>query len=152
MKYMYTILACFILFTVQSNAQPGEGFKNREEIRKKKYAFIMKELQLTEKEKSEFIPLYKEYDGKREYLHEKRRKMMEDFKRNNLNMSNEDINRFIDSFIETDIKLAELNKTYTAKFKTVIPPMKIILLHQAENEFKKNLLKHIHRNRQGPKH
>ena len=151
MKKLYTIVALLILFSVQSFAQP-DASRKREEIKKKKYAFIMKELQLTEKEKQEFMPLYKEYDGKREEMHEQRRKMMKHFRRNSLNMSDDELNKLIDDFVEADIKLAELSKIYTNKFKEVIPPMKIILLHHAENEFKKNLLKHVHKNRHGPQH
>ena len=130
MKNIYTIVTFIIIFSVQSFAQKGDY--KREEIRKKKYAFIMNELQLTEKEKQEFMPLFKEYDAKREALHDNRRKMMHDFKRNNLNMTDDDLNKLIDEFVETDIKLAELSKTYTNEFKKVIAPMKIILLHHAE--------------------
>jgi len=152
MKQILTISTILLIFTVQVFAQGGKFYEKREDIKKKKYAFIIKELQLTEKEKQEFMPLFKEYDEKRENLHDQRRKLMKNFKHNSLNMTDEELNVIIDKFVETDIKLAELGKIYTERFKKVISPMKIILLHHAENEFKREILKHAHNKKTLPQH
>ena len=44
-----------------------------------------------------------------------------------------------------DMELAKLSQTYHAKFKEVLPAMKVILLYKSEHEFKKDL---IHKMRQ----
>ena len=97
------------------------------------------------------MPLYKEFDQKRENLHDERRKMMRNFQQNSLNMSNDDLNALIDKFVNIEIQLAQVGKVYINKFKEVISPMKIILLQHAENEFKRMILQHAHNKNRGPR-
>jgi hypothetical protein len=129
-----------------NNSQAQEDFNpaKREEIKKQQIIFIAQELQLTEKEKKEFLPLFLEYDKKREELHLQKRNMMHNFMLNNLNMSNEELTGIVDKLIDFDNKDAQLNKEYYEKFKKVLPPLKIILLYHAEMEFKKMVLKQAH--------
>ncbi|MCF6366477.1 MAG: hypothetical protein L3J35_09790 [Bacteroidales bacterium] len=139
-----SILTILLLtfFSVQFFAQAGH-FQKREEIKKKQIEFISTELQLTEKEKKEFIPIYKEFSDKKEALFQKKRSNMRNFHHNGLNMSNDELTKLADFFVDIDIQLAELGKKYNDKFKKVLPPMKIILLHKAEHEFKRELIKKI---------
>lgn len=151
MKQLLSIIITILILSGQAYAQGGNYQQKREDIRKKKYFFIVKELQLTDKEKKEFMPLYKEFDQKRENLHDERRKMMHNFQQNSLNMSNDDLNALIDKFVDIEIKSAQLGKVYINKFKEVISPMKIILLQHAENEFKRMILRHAHDKNRGPR-
>ena len=86
MKHIITIISILIFFSGQIFAQGGYLHK-REEIKKKKYEFIKNKLQLTEKEKKEFLPLYKEFDTKKEQLHDQKRKTMMNFRKNSLNLN-----------------------------------------------------------------
>ena len=144
MKHIITIISVLIIFGGNIYAQGGNYHHKREEIKKKKYEFIKNKLQLTEKEKKEFLPLYKEFDTKKEQLYDQKRKTMMNFRQNSLNMNNDDLNAMIDKFVDLDIQIAKQGKIYYTKFKAVLSPMKIILLHQTENEFKKLLLKGAH--------
>ena len=150
MKKILTLIISILILSGQAYAQEGNYHQKREDIRKKKYAFVIKELQLTDKEKKDFMPMYQEFDRKREEIHMEKRKMMHNFKQNSLNISDDELNMLIDEFVNIDIKLAQLGKIYTNKFKDLIPPMKIILLHHTENQFKRMLLKHAHNKDRGP--
>ena len=148
----------FSFFTIlflggQIFAQPGPGMnaQKRKEIKAMQLKFIMTKLQLTEKEKSEFVPLYKTYSSEREKLFSEKHKTMRNFKQNSLNMSDEELLALSDKFVNIDFKIAELSKQYNEKFKKVLPPIKIILLYQAENEFKRNLIKKMHRKQMNKK-
>lgn len=140
-----------IIFSGTFFAQGGRNFEKRNDIKKKQVEFISEELQLTEKEKANFIPLYKEYVNKKEELHNKKRKGMHAFFKNNLNMSDEELIKLADMLVDTDIELAKLEKTYQNKYKLVLAPMKIILLHKAEQHFKRELFKQIRRKGVGGK-
>jgi hypothetical protein len=144
MKNTILILIILTLFSYQSFSQGGRHHQNRELIKQKKYEFVKNKLQLTEKEKKEFMPLYKSFDNEREKIHDERRAAMKNFKENHLNMSDEDLIKLIDTFADLEIRSAQLGKTYSDKFKKVLPPMKIILLFQAENDFKRHLLRGAH--------
>ena len=149
MKQLIGVIITILILSGQAYSQIGNYQQKREEIRKKKYAFVIKELQLTEKEKKEFMPIYEEFDRKRESIHNKKRKMMHNFKQNSLNMSNDELNTLVDKFVDINVQLANVGKIYFNKFKEVIPPMKIILLHQTEVEFKRMILRHAQNKNRG---
>ena len=144
---IYILIALF--FSINVFAQGGKHHQKRKEIMKKQVEFIISKLQLTEKEKKDFIPLYKEYANKKEALHQQKRESMQAFKKNNLNMSDEELTNLADMLVNTDIQIAELGKTYHNKYKLVLAPIKIILLHKAEQQFKRELFKHMKRKGKG---
>ena len=145
------LILIILLFSNSVFSQPGRKFEKNEEIKKKQIEFIIKELQLTEKEKKAFVPIYKAYNNKREVLHMKKRKSMLNFRQNSLNMSNNDLIALSDQLVDTDVQIAQLGKTYNEKFKTVLPPLKVILLHRAEQEFKRHLIQTLKQRGAGQK-
>ncbi len=153
MKYSITALLIFFVLSGQIFAQPGHGMNSqkRKEIKEMQLNFIINKLQLTEKEKKEFVPVYKMFCNEREKLFQAKHKNMRNFKQNSLNMSDEELLTLSDKFVNIDLQLAELSKQYNEKFKKVLPPIKIILLYQAENEFKRNLIKKMHRKQMNKK-
>ena len=150
----HTIFSFLIIFFIagQTFAQSGPGMntQKRKEIKEMQLKFIVNKLQLTDKEKTEFVPLYRKMSDEREDLFMQKHKAMRNFKQNSLNMSDAELLALVDKFVDIDIQLAQLNKQYNEKFKKVLPPIKIILLHQAEMEFKKELIKKMH-HKQGKK-
>jgi len=150
---MRTSILTLLLITFFSGnffAQGGNPHGKREEIKKMQIEFIITELQLTEKEKKEFIPIYKEFSDKKEILFQKKRKNMQNFRQNGLNMTDDELTKLADLFVDIDVQIAQLGKTYNEKFKQVLPPLKIILLHKAEHEFKKELIRKIKHKGGGP--
>ncbi len=137
------LISIILLLSISGFSQQGRKFEKKEEIKKMQLEFIISELQLTEKEKKAFIPIYTAYKNNCEILHQKKRKNMRNFHQNSLNMTNSELTNLSDLLVNTDIQIAELGKTYNEKFKTVLPPLKVILLHKAEQEFKRQLIKSI---------
>jgi len=134
-------------------AQPGQGMnaQRRKEIKEMQLKFIINKLQLTNKEKNEFVPLYKKYSSEREKLFMEKHKTMQNFRQHSLNMSDEELLALSDKFVDINLQLAQLNKQYNEKFKKVLLPVKIILLYQAENEFKRELIKKMQHKKIPPK-
>lgn len=146
---LFSFLTIFIL-SGHVFAQPGPGMnaQKRKEIKEMQLKFIINKLQLTDKEKNEFVPLYNTYSSEREKLFTEKHKTMHNFKQNSLNMSDEELLALSDKFVDIDLRLAQLDKQYNEKFKKVLPPVKIILLYQAENDFKRELIKKMHHRQQ----
>ncbi len=144
----HIIFSLFTIFLLSGNifAQPGPGMnaQKRKEIKEMQLKFIINKLQLTEKEKKEFIPVYKRFTSEREKLFTEKHKTMRNFKQNSLNMSDKELLELADKFVNINLQLAQSEKKYNEEFKKVLPPIKIILLYQAENEFKKELIKKMH--------
>ena len=141
-----TIIFVFILSTLFAYSQPMHmGGKNYEKIQAKKIEFIKEELQLTEKEEADFVPLYNEMTAKKRAIHKKRRKIMKNFKKNSLNLSNEDMIKMSDDFILLEDEMHKISQEYHIKFKEVLPPVKVLMLYRSEYEFKRHLLKKMKR-------
>ncbi len=142
----HTIFSLLIIFLISGHlfAQPGMNEKKRKEIKEMQLNYVINKLQLTDKENTEFVPIYKKFSTEREKLFSEKHKTMRNFKQNSLNMSDQDLLNLADKFVNIDLQLAQLDKQYNEKFKKVLPPIKIILLYQAENEFKRELIKKMH--------
>lgn len=151
MKTTIHILLITVLFSNISFAQGEKHMQKRKEIMKKQIEFVISELQLTEKEKKEFIPVFKEYNSKKEELFMQKRKRMRNFHKNNLNMTKAELLDLADFLVENDVEIAKLGKEYNEKFKTILPPIKIILFHKAEQQFKMKLFRQMKQKGMGQK-
>jgi hypothetical protein len=64
-------------------------------------------------------------------------------------MSDEELAKMINSHFDNEQKLLDIKKKYAEEFKKVLSLKKVALLADAENEFKREMLKHA-RDKQGP--
>ncbi len=124
----------------QQGSQPGE---RREKMEAQKIAFITKQLELTPDEAKVFWPVYNEYDAKRLELR-KSFKNKEDFDKDDIEkLSEKDAALMLDNQIIEAQKLLDLRKEYHAKFKAVLPAVKVLKLYNSEREFQKMLIEKI---------
>ena len=136
-KLQITII--LILITSVCLSQPTKN--NFEKMIDQKCKFIKTELQLTEDQDKAFMPIFREFELKRKELHDKKRDLLNNYDKNSLNMSADELTKLSDEFVEVDSKMAQLGNEYHQKFKKVLPPVKLILLYKADHDFKKQLLK-----------
>jgi hypothetical protein len=130
------------MFSLTANAQKDHQKNDkRDQLQNEKLQFIEKNLQLTPEEKNNFMPVYAEFDKKREDLHRKRHQIFKNYQTDGLNMSNDEILKTADQLVDIDVQTADLEKQYLEKFKKTLPPVKILLLYKTELEFKKDLLR-----------
>lgn len=149
----HTLLAVFvILFTFISFGQygeKGEDYKNkREKIQAQKVAFITTKLDLTPEEAGKFWPIYNEFE---EAMEKSREMFKEGYRLEKMNIediSDEEALKIADDQIIMAQKHLDLKKEYHAKFKSVLPPKKVLMLYRAEREFQRVLLDKIRS--QGP--
>jgi len=140
------LISALMIFSLASFAQHGHGHNHAErykKIQKKKVDFLKKELQLTTQEEESFLKSYAKYEKERGKLHSERHKLMKNYKINGLNMSEKELLSTADRFVDIEVELAQLGKTYNEKFKNELPAVKLLLLHQAEHKFKVKMLKNM---------
>jgi hypothetical protein len=120
----------------QHNLQ-GDQRKN---IEAQRVAFITKEVNLTPDEAKVFWPVYNEYESKRHELR-KSLKNSDDFHKVDFEkLSEKEANQMLDNQLVEAQKYLDLRKEYHAKFKAVLPAVKVLKLYDAEREFQKMLI------------
>jgi hypothetical protein len=127
--------------------QHGEQRKN---IEAQRIAFITQELNLTPDEAKVFWPVYNEYDAKRHEL----KKSLKDadglHKIEIEKLTEKEASQLLDNQIIEAQKLLDLRKEYHAKFKSVLPAVKVLQLYDAEREFQKMLIDRLRQHNQAP--
>jgi hypothetical protein len=127
--------------------QHGDQHKN---IEAQRIAFITQELKLTPDEAKVFWPVYNEYDAKRHEL-KKSFKESGDFRKIDFDkITEKEANQILDNQIIEAQKFLDLRKEYHAKFKSVLPSVKVLKLYDAEREFQKMLMDKIKQHKQTP--
>ena len=119
-----------------------ETSKN-EKIEAMKVGFITNKLELSAKEAQLFWPLYNEYNQKIDKLRKTKKSDFDDLKNKGENPTDKEISIFMDEVFATRQKELDLQKEYFDKYAKVLPLKKVALLYQAENQFKRELLRKI---------
>jgi hypothetical protein len=132
-------------------AQPStKRFEERKEkIEALKVAFITRELNLTSEEAKQFWPVYNNFEEEMRSLRMNRRRERGDMKDAIENMSEKELEEFVNSEISFRQSELDILKKYHPQFKKVLPVKKVALLIRAEEDFKRELLKRI-QEREGP--
>jgi hypothetical protein len=134
-RWYIAILCCSVLVTIGLAQQGPLGREARQRIESQRAAFITERLRLSPEESRGFWPLYYEY---RDALKE----MREDFERPDLlQLTDEEASSLIEQHLQNEQRKLELKRNLLTRLRTVIPPRKIILLHKAEQEFNRELLR-----------
>lgn len=137
-RYLTTFL--FLMFLIPAFAQPNgaDRKKMNEEILKFKIDFLAKEMQLSDKEKSDFTLVYKECDAKlREATREARRAERELHKKQN--PSESDYQKLSDLQRNAREKSSKIIAEYDEKYQKILSAKQIYTMHQAEEKFMKKM-------------
>jgi len=143
-------LLAFCLFLANFSLQKGEAQNlNQEQLDRfnaQKIAFFTQQLHLTPKESEQFWPVYNEYQDKRNEILMEKRKEIVNFRQNIKTMSDKEIEKAADDYVQFSKREADLLVAYHQKFKEVLPIKKVMKLYQTENLFKTFLLRQIRNN------
>ena len=130
------IIICLIINTGLM-AQDRRGHYER--IEAIKVAFITKKLDLTTEEAQKFWPVYNNYQKE---LMELMRKRREDRQKTDI-APNDKIN----ADLNYESRILDLKKKYKKLYLKAIPADKVLLLYQAEREFREHLIKQLNHRR-----
>jgi hypothetical protein len=115
---------------------PQAGNK-REKIEALRVAFITQKLNFTADESQKFWPVYNEYQDKLRTSRKEFRNQPNTF------VNDKDAQEYIDAELLLKQREFNLYKEYYEKIKKTIPIKKVAELRQAEEDFKKELLKQL---------
>jgi hypothetical protein len=143
------LILVILLHTSNVSAQhnqnkDGQKNANREKMEAQRVAYITQQLNLTPEEAKVFWPIYNEYDAKR---HELRKSFNDksDFKKEDIDkLTEKEATQILDNQIIEAQKFLDLRKEYHAKFKSVLPAVKVLKLYDAERSFQKMLMDKLH--------
>ena len=136
MKRLSVIIFILMLSTSLFAQSKSDRYEQIETI---KVAFITKKLDLSSEEAQKFWPIYNNYQKELMLLMKKRR---EERQRTDIE-PNDKIN--LDLSYES--KMLDLKKKYKKLYSKAIPAEKILLLYQAEREFREHLIKQLNHRR-----
>ena len=134
----------------QNNVQHKDQGDQREKMEAQRVAFITQKLNLTPDEAKVFWPVYNEYDSKRHDLMKSFRGSGDYHKTDFDKLTEAEATQIIDNQIVEAQKFLDLRKEYHAKFKSVLPAVKILKLYDAERQFQKMLMEKMHSNNPKP--
>ncbi len=119
----------------------------KEQIRNAKIACFTNNIKLTSAEAEKFWPLYNEYFEKRENLLRERNELL--YKLNSdygiESASEKEIKTMLDQFVKSVEQESAIHAEYYKKFLMILPPKKVARMYQAEEQFKRSLLRDISR-------
>ncbi len=146
MKHLIYFGITLLMLIPQSVNAQGQGSAQgmeAERIATYKIAIFTRRLSLTPAEAEKFWPLYNEYDKKRLRLQMERSEIMRQVNLNEANMSNDDLAKAGDRLISMEVEEALLTETLHKKLKEFLPPVKVLRVYQAENQFRNQLLNEL---------
>ncbi len=117
--------------------------KSEEMLKAEKVAFFTKKLNLTPKEAEGFWPVYNEYWKRKNQIIDNKRTAMKYCSKNIEHMTDEEIIKYSDMYINFQKLESDLLIEFNEKFKKVLPPAKVLKLYQTDYDFKTYLLQQI---------
>ncbi|MCF8276220.1 MAG: hypothetical protein K9J17_05740 [Flavobacteriales bacterium] len=142
MKKLILLTIAVLLNSIQLvKAQEELEPSKRERLEALKVAYLTSELNLTPEEAQQFWPLYNELEGKMQSIRSKRRDNRISTKKNQAELSDAELSAAVDKELAFEQQELDLKKEYNERFKKILPMQKVVLLHGAEQGFRKELLR-----------
>ena len=127
--------------------QQGLSPEAMEKIKAEKISFLTNKLELTPAEAQKFWPVYNEFEQKKmEIFSELRsieRKNVDEIRK----MKNADLEKLTYRLVELKEQESVMFKEYNKKFLSVLPPRKVVLLYQVENDWRAHMMREFRRSR-----
>jgi hypothetical protein len=141
------LLSIILLFAPNLKSQEKPGGRatpeQKEKLKSHKIAFITDKLQLSPAEAEKFWPVYNEHEAAMETTHKDFRKSHPFEPEDIDNMSDADANAFIEDHLKHEQLLLDQRKAFIEKLKGVIPSRKILMLMEAEKDFRVEVVRKV---------
>ena len=126
-KYLLLVTCLLVLIAPALYAEEAsEMDRLLSMLRTQKKEVIEKNLDLTEKEKKEFWPLYEEYNNKIGAIDERNVKLVGKYVAAFESMSEKQANALLEDLLDSEKENTKLKRSYVRKFRKVLPPKKVV--------------------------
>jgi Skp family chaperone for outer membrane proteins len=135
MKFVFAVaLLCAFAATAETLPQ--------ERIKAARVAYLSRELSLSPEEAEKFWPVYNLYDEQREDLRARIRDLMDESRTRGYS-SDDKANAALDEMLSIREQELQLEKNFRKSMQGILPSRRLVVLHQAEREFQKELIRRI---------
>jgi hypothetical protein len=141
------VFLSLIVFTHSSAAQGNDYQKTEDLIKAQMIGFFTKKIGLTPDEAKKFWPVYNAYWERKNQIIADWKKKFNYYQKHSDELSEEQMEKLADEYIEFELQKAELLEKYNKEFKEILPIRKVMKIYQADYEFKAYLLKKIKNSR-----
>jgi len=124
---------------------------NLEKLNNYKIGFFTKKLNLTSEEAEKFWPVYNDYQGQRNAVQIEKLKLNRNFNQNESTLTDIQLEEMGNKYVDCLVQESNLAVAFHKKLKEVLPPVKVILYYQAENQYKIQLLNELQNAKQQQK-
>ncbi|NOU16779.1 MAG: hypothetical protein HOO91_04395 [Bacteroidales bacterium] len=114
-----------------------------EVLKVQKVAFFTQKLNLTTHEAELFWPVYNDYWKRKNQILESKRSTMKFCAKNLEKMTDEEIIKYANEYVNFQKQESDLLIEFNEKFKQILPPSKVLMLYQTDYDFKTYLLQQI---------
>ena len=142
---IFAIVATMTCMSVSAQAHRGRGEEWKEKMKAEKIAFLTLEVGLTPEEAQAFWPVYNQVEQERDEAmfamiraYKEMRKAIEEKK------SEKEISALLDTYLEAQKKLNDIENGTAARYKAVLPVEKVAKLYVAEEEFRRQQIRRLH--------
>ncbi|MEM7658935.1 MAG: hypothetical protein AAF399_22620 [Bacteroidota bacterium] len=145
MKYAIILLSLLTVWGGSAWAQEGE---KDGQIGPYRVAFMTRALGLDSEEAKQFWPVYEAFKKEQNALNKEKKALEHSMRQEMLKGDENKIETMADEFVEISRRQFEVQETYHAKFKEILPIRKVVLLYKAEQDFNRRLLEELRKRRQ----
>lgn len=146
-KVVFILLIMLTMPGIKSTAQNT----NLEKLNNYKIGFFTKKLNLTSQEAEKFWPVYNDYQSQRNQIQIEKLKLNRNFNLNESTLSDKQLEEMGNKYVGCLVQESNLAVEFHKKLKEVLPPAKVIMYYQAENQYKIQLLNELQTARQQQK-
>lgn len=141
MKKIFLTTTVLLIFAASIFAQNGD---RRERIKSLRIAFITEKLELTPEESKSFWPVYNELTEKMKEVRNQKFKTPADSE-----LTDVEAEKMLNKILDAEQEKIDLRRAYFKKMSAFLPAKKLLALHNAENQFKRQLLNRVGKRRKG---
>ncbi|MDP5101101.1 MAG: hypothetical protein NWQ09_07230 [Nonlabens sp.] len=142
------IIICLVLGTSITFAQRDREDKN-DKIKALMVTHISKDLGLSAQEAEKFWPVFHDYNGRKDDLRGKKRKLLRDLDGRLDGLSESDAQKFISEMDGIDAEEARLERNSQNDIIKIIGAKRYILLKKSEMNFRRNMLEEFKDRKRG---
>ena len=142
---IFAIVATMTCMSVSAQAHRGRGEDWMEKMKAEKIAFLTLEVGLTPEEAQAFWPVYHQNETEKDEAmfamiraHKEMSKAIEEKK------SEKEISALLDTYLEAQKKLNDIENGIAARYKAVLPVEKVAKLYAAEEKFRRQQIRRLH--------
>jgi hypothetical protein len=142
-KTMKKLVFILLIMLTMPGLKTAAQNTNLEKLNNYKIGFFTKKLNLTSQEAEKFWPVYNDYQSQRNQIQIEKLKLNRNFNLNESTLSDKQLEEMGDKYVDCLVQESNLAVVFHKKLKEVLPPAKVIMYYQAENQYKIQLLNEL---------